>query len=649
MKFIQNYEKFKKSRNFSSPKSVGLNPDQLIKWSDVQEGIRVLQHQQLNEGFFGDLYNKAKSGLLSITSKIPGLKKLSQNKEIEQVASNLLQRGDIDDMLKKAYDKVMREKGEVTPNTIEEVAEEEEQRPLILPAIGSKQLGELTSKQKWIGRSLLLLILLSISVKASGMDKQQVSDVKLDKTEMTKNLKGETVKTQTIKFADAMAGMDVDPTDDGQVNYLHSSSSASKAYQSELGKGGDFDKGLPRGADGTYNHVYEITLSNFYKIVEGVKSGQIDRSQVLSSLKPLAESPNSSNPNLFQIGGEILKAPNGQKIDKLFDMKGKDGSTKIRLSGNGLYNFGRLIEAASKLNDNQQADFIKITFGGEVSDTDARGAFSFSFDADGFGKSIGASLNKIYCVMRAAAFTVSDFQDPDPGDSSISPLIPNDYAKDRVEDGITKKIVFVNFFKTKYLFTTKDGGEYTIQDLIEDATDYRNGDDEQFFKTIRGICKFSMIEGLFESKSKDLPNLLSKEEIKNLNFDNVNDDLIKECVDYFKKFKNQSDDIRLNAKLDPSLEKKFLDDVRRVVNSALDKYVDYKLSQSEGDPYRALPVEVLDAIKADVKKQVENRVKIHPKFKEYDLKVGYEQQTRKPKTPEEKQKDFDDQFLEGEF
>ena len=649
MKFIQNYEKFKESRNWSNPKSVGLNPDQQIKWSDVKEGIRVLQHQQLNEGFFGDLYNKAKSGLLSITSKIPGLKKLSQNKEIEQVASNLLQRGDIDDMLKKAYDKVMREKGEVTPNTIEEVAEEEEQRPLILPAIGSKQLGELTSKQKWIGRGLLFLILMSVSIKASGMDKESQIGVKLDKTEVTKNLKvegGDEVKSKTIKLSDAMTGGGGDPMNDGKINYLHSSSSASQAYQSELGKGGDFDKGLQRGSDGSYNHVYEISLGEFYKIVNDIKTGKLDRSQSLSRLKALPETPNSNNPNLFQIGDESLRSPNAIKANKLFDLRGKDGATKIRLSGNGLYNFGRLIEAASKLGDGEYADFVKVTFGSDVDDNDARGAFGFSFDAEGIGNTIKANLNKCYSVMRAAAFTTSDFEDPYKEDQ-IPSLIPQDRLVDeRGDDGKVKQRQSVNFFKTVWMFTDKDGKDNTLQDIINTATEE---DPEAFTKSIRGICKFRIVDDLFVSYTPGVPDLLTPSEIKNLGLENVDDGIIKQCVKYFSDLKNSPDEERLKAQLSPDLEKKFLDEVERVVKVNVGKYIDYKLSQSQGDPYRSLPKEVLEAIKEDVSKQLEKKIGISKLIKTKDLKQTYGEKFGKFKSPDEKQKESDKVFAQGDF
>lgn len=648
MRYIKNYQHFKESRQY---RGHGRNIDSKTHFSfpEIKEGLQILKTESLNEGYLGDLFDSAKQGLTKFMSKIPVIGRFFQDENVKNVAEELMKRDDIDKLTQSVYDQVLKQKGEVTAETLNQMVEED--RPLVLPPLGTKQYGDLTRSQKIIGHALLFIMLLSIGTKTFAHS-GYTEETPITKIEMTDQYKKtddiKAFKWKGFKYGgdgdDGDDGGDVDGgwKDDGKINYLHSSSSASKAYQSELGKDGHFDKGLQRGSDGTYNHVYETTLDDFYKIVEGIKSGEINKDQALSLLKALPQAPDANNPNLFQVGENGVKAPNGAKINKLFDLRGKDGKTKIRLSGNGLYNFGRLIEAASKMSEGDRADFVKITMGSDVDDSDARGAFSFEFDAGGMGSTIKANLNKIYTVMRGKAFNQGDFYDSD-FEGPKKPLLPEDRSQDEMVGGEKTKTTFVNLFKFIVLME-KGGKETTLQDVIigDEKTD-------DLYKVIRGICKRDIVENLFKSNNPSVPDLLTADEMKNLGLELVNDDVIRECLDHFKSLQKSPDEVRLKAQLPADLEKKFLDEVERVVVKNIEKYIDYKMKQSGGDEYRSLPSEVLDAIKADVTKNIVKKIGISKVIKQKDLERGYAKLKKKAPSPEEERKETERLFGEGDF
>lgn len=160
----------------------------------------------LTEGLLTNLFDKAKDGFKSIASKIPAVRNFFQNQKVKNIiAYKLFHLDNIDEMLEIVYEKIKKEKGEVTPTTIAEIAEQEEQRPEIFALIDLKQKTEpTTNEKKLIVKSLLELILLSLSIKASKTKDSQ-SGVQLDKTEMLKILLGDNrPKNRSDGFEDAM-------------------------------------------------------------------------------------------------------------------------------------------------------------------------------------------------------------------------------------------------------------------------------------------------------------------------------------------------------------------------------------------------------------------------------------------------------------
>ena len=194
MKNIKNFEKFNQSRmsNFDI--------NQRILWSDVKKGVQILKYESLTEGLLTNLLDKAADGFKSIASKIPAVRNFFQKEEVKDIAYSLLNSDNIDEMLKIVYEKIKKEKGEITPTTIAEIAEQEEQRPEIFALIDRagiqiKQKTEpTTNEKKLIVKSLLELMLLSLSIKASKTKDNQ-SDFKLDKTEMLKILNKDRLKS----------------------------------------------------------------------------------------------------------------------------------------------------------------------------------------------------------------------------------------------------------------------------------------------------------------------------------------------------------------------------------------------------------------------------------------------------------------------